>query len=101
MNSDHISHELEAKIAEHPLIAIAVAFAAGAVLSMARRATAAPAVKRSMGSLIVGGLGTLAMGFIKNAVLEQVSGAAKQWLDPEHPENAASRDQSVESFLEH
>ena len=102
MSSD-IKRDLEAKITAHPLAAIAIAFAAGAITGLAGgRATreAAP-TKRTIRSLLLGSVSAIVMGMIRSAVIEHLSGAAKSWLDPE---GAASRGRSpdpLESFLEH
>lgn len=98
--SRDIKHDLEAKIMAHPLAAIAIAFAAGAIAGIAGgRATreAAPA-KRTIRSVLLGGVSAIVMGMIRSAVIEHLSGAAKSWLDPE---DVASRDRAVESFVEH
>ena len=97
MNTN-IGRALEAKIAAHPLTAIAIAFAAGAVVALANRANDAAPARRTLGGALAGSLGALAMGVLRTAVLEQVSDAAKSWFDSE---DAASRDRSVEPFLEH
>lgn len=91
--------ELRHTIMAHPLAAIAIAFAAGAITGLAGRATreAAP-TKRTIRSVLLGSVSAIVMGMIRSAVIEHLSGAAKSWLDPE---DSASRDRSVESFLEH
>jgi len=97
MNTN-ISRALEAKIAAHPLIAIAVAFAAGAMVALAKRANDAAPTRRTIRGAIAGSLGALAMSVLRTAVLEQVSDAAKSWFGSG---DAASRAPSVEAFLEH
>lgn len=97
-----LQRDLEDKIKAHPMIAVALAMGAGAVIAFARgssRRTAAPA-KRTVRGMIFGGLSTIAIGMIRTAVLEHLSEAARGWLDPDR-ESTASRDRSVESFLEH
>jgi hypothetical protein len=98
--SPDIKRDLETKITAHPLAAIAIALAAGAVVGLAggRSKNDAARTKRTIGSVIVGGVSAIVMGMIRSIVVEHLSGAAKSWLGPE---NMASRDPSIESFLEH
>ena len=95
-----IQRELEAKITAHPLAAIAIALAAGAIVGMAgSRSTKDHAPdKRTIRGMLLGGVSAIVMGVIRSAVVEHLSGAAKTWLGPD---NVASRDPSVEPFLQH
>jgi hypothetical protein len=95
-----IQRELEAKITAHPLAAIAIALAAGAVVGMAGGHSTRDngPDKRTIRGMLLGGVSAIVMGMIRSAVVEHLSGAAKTWLGPE---NVASRDPSVESFLQH
>jgi len=97
-----LQRELEEKIKAHPMIAVAIALGAGALIALAggRSSSKATVDKKSVSSALIGGLGALAMGMIRTAVIEHLSEAAKGWLDPDR-ERVASRDRSVESFLEH
>lgn len=103
MMSPDIKRELETRISAHPLAAVAIALCAGAIVALARRTRDAAPTKRTISSAIVGGISALAMGVVKDALLGQLSGAAKSWLDPEGAMSAqpgARRDPSS-SFLEH
>lgn len=95
-----IQRELEAKITANPLAALAIALAAGAVVGLAggRSSKDRASDKRTIRGMLLGSVSAIVMGVIRNAVVEHLSGAAKSWLGPE---NVASRDRSVESFLEH
>jgi hypothetical protein len=95
-----LQRDLEEKIRAHPVMAIAIAVGAGALIALAKGSSRrdAPAAKRTASGLVIGGLGSIAMGMIRSAVLEHLSEAAKGWLDPEHTESA---DPPTASFLEH
>jgi hypothetical protein len=103
MMTPDIKRELEARISAHPLAAVAIALCAGAVVALARRNTRDAAPRRTIGSAIIGGISALAMGVVKDALLGQLSGAAKSWLDLEGTMSAApcARREPTESFLEH
>jgi len=97
--SPDFKRDLESKITAYPLAAVAIALAAGALVGLgARRSKSAPPSKRTVSSLLLAGVSAIVTSMVRSAVLEQLSGAAKSWLGPE---DAASRDRSVESFLEH
>ncbi|MBA3454610.1 MAG: hypothetical protein H0T42_16085, partial [Deltaproteobacteria bacterium] len=83
MMSPDIKRELEAKISAYPLAAVAIALLAGAVVALGRRSRDAATTKRTVSSVLIGGISALAMGVVKDALLGQLSGAAKSWLDPE------------------
>ncbi len=103
MMSPAIKRELETRIEAHPLAAVVIALLAGAIVALARSTPDAAPRKRTIGSTIVGGISALAMGIVKDALLGQLSGAAKSWLDPEGAMSAppgGSHD-PAESFLEH
>ncbi len=103
MMSPDIKRELEARIEAHPLAAVALALFAGAIVALARGTRESAPRKRTIGSAIVGGLSALAMGVVKDALLGQLTGAAKSWLDPDGAMSAAPgvpRD-PADSFLEH
>lgn len=101
--SPDIKRELEARIKAHPLAAVAIALVAGAIVALARSTRDTAPRKRTVSSVVIGGISALAMGVVKDALLGQLSGAAKSWLDPEGAMSAAPgapRD-TAESFLEH
>jgi len=103
MMSPDIKRELEARISAHPLAAVAIALCAGAIVALARRPRTVAAQKRTISNAILGGISALAMGVVKDALLGQLSGAAKSWLDPEGAisgQPGARRD-STESVLRH
>jgi len=96
-----LQRDLEDKIKAHPIIAVAIALGAGALIALVKGSSskAAPA-KKSASSVVIGGLGAIAMGMIRTAVIEHLSVAAKGWLEMDR-ERPASPERSVESFLEH
>ena len=75
--------DIPARIAAHPLVAVGVAFALGAVLGGIGRRTRVPdaEVKRGLGGAIVAALGAFAVGALKDFAMHQVSGAASQWFE--------------------
>ncbi len=103
------SIDLERRIAEHPLPAVGIAFALGAIVGLVRTLgrghERAEAVKNStLGGAITGAITALAMRMAKDYALSHLSGAARKWIDTDQTsptERKASRDPSVESFLEH
>jgi hypothetical protein len=103
MMTPDIKRELETRIEAHPLAAVAIALVAGAIVALARGERGHAPRKRTIGSAIIGGISALAMGVVKDALLGQLSGAAKSWLDPEGAMSAAggARRDPAESFLEH
>ena len=103
MMSPDIKRELEKRIEAHPLAAVAIALFAGAIVAVARGSRDAAPRKRTISSAIIGGISALAMGVVKDALLGQLSGAAKSWLDPDGAVSAApeARRDGTESFLEH
>jgi hypothetical protein len=95
--------DVEAQIAAHPLPAIGIAFAIGAVFALAGGRKHTPDAHRGIGGAMMAGLGALAMRMLKDVALGQLSGAARAWMEGNATdgERTASRDRSVESFLEH
>lgn len=101
--------DLEARIAAHPLAAVGIAFALGAVLGLGskRRVVPEEPVRRGLGGAVVAGVTALAMRVAKDAAIRQLADATRGWLHRQYgmeasdSERAASRDPSVEPFLEH
>ncbi|MEO8701003.1 MAG: hypothetical protein ABI867_13225 [Kofleriaceae bacterium] len=73
--------DIGARIEQHPLAAVGIAIAAGAVLGMLGGGHRNPGDKRSVGGLISAGLGALVIGALKDFALSQVSGVAKEWIE--------------------
>jgi len=80
---------IRAHIAAHPVAAVGVALAFGALLgSIGRRPRErAPktAVERGLGGAIAAALAAFAMGAAKNLAMRRVANAASQWLDRDQP----------------
>ncbi|MGE0401080.1 MAG: hypothetical protein AB7T06_30500 [Kofleriaceae bacterium] len=95
--------DLGARIAQHPRAAVGIAFGAGLLVGLlGRRGPSAPVVegKRSIGGTIMAALGALAINALKDAALREGTELAKGWW-ADRAERDASRDPSVEAFLEH
>jgi hypothetical protein len=81
-------------ITDHPLITIGGAFAVGALIGLLR-----PRAEKK--GLLRGLVGGIAMALIREAVLDRVSNYANGWIDMKSREEAASRQQETEAFVEH
>lgn len=98
---------VETAISSHPLPAVGAAFALGAIVALA--SGRADKGERSVGGMIVAGLGAVALRIAKSYAFSRLGAAAKTWLmnelgadQPASPaEHAASREPATESFLEH
>ena len=106
--------DLEGKIAAHPIAALGVALATGALIGLATsfgrtsKVDTEVAAKSTIGGAISGAITALAMRMVKDYALGRLSGAAKTWYSSHNLEDqgsqrerGASRDASVERFLEH
>lgn len=91
-----------AHIARHPIAAVGIALVAGALLGLvrARSRARAPTDERTSGSTIMAALGAVAIKALKDAALREGAAMAKGWW-ADRTERNASRDPSVEAFLEH
>jgi hypothetical protein len=96
---------VEDAISSHPLPAIGAAFALGAVVALAM--PRADRGERSVGGMIVAGLGAVAVRLAKSYAIGRLGEVAKSWLldqqggQPSATERAASREPATESFLRH
>jgi len=94
--------ELQAKIAAKPWPAMGAAFALGMLVAMAK-----PPRKghTGIGSLVMTGLGMVALRLVKGYAGGVLGDAAKAWFADRGTvgptERAASREPAVEAFLEH
>jgi hypothetical protein len=93
-------------ITEHPLPMVGAAFALGAIVALVM--PRADRGQRSVGGMIVAGLGAVAVRLAKSYALGRLGDAAKNWLldpraggQPSATEHAASREPATESFLRH
>ncbi len=106
--------DIEGKIAAHPLPAVGIALAIGAAIGLlkglgggGKKVDKEVAAKSTIGGAISGAITALAMRMVKDYALGHLSGYAKSYLggqqDPvaSKREQGASRDASVERFLEH
>jgi len=106
--------DIRAHIAAHPMLAVGIAFAAGALLgfpgkgssrSKSSSDSAVPTkgeVKSGLLGAAMATLGSLAFQLAKSVAFHQLSGQAKTWWDTNYGMQAeASRTRDVESFLEH
>ena len=105
--------DIKAHIAAHPMLAVGIAFAAGALLGFpgkgshakSKDSNAVPTkgeVKSGLLGAAMATLGSLAFQLAKSVAFHQLSGQAKTWWDANYGMQAeASRTRDVESFLEH
>lgn len=94
-------YELDRQISEHPFATLGIAFAFGAVLALGPRKLPVDE-KRSVSGAITAALAALAIRGVKAYAWSRLRGAAKELLVPSATrERNASRDPSVEAFLEH
>lgn len=94
------THELDDRITAHPFTAVGLAFALGAVFALAPREPA-PDVRRTLSGAVVAGLTALAIRGVKAYAWSRLSSTARGLFGASARERAASRDRSIESFLEH
>lgn len=74
--------DVPARIAAHPLAAVGVAFALGALLGRRRaRSSSGDGEAPGAGRLALAGLGALAFRIMRDAALREASGAAMRWWD--------------------
>lgn len=98
--------DLEGRIIAHPLAAVGIAFALGAGLGAIRRRRSQPEIEKpGLSHAIAAGAGALAMRLGKEYALRRLAHAAKDYMERHgavsRRERTASRDRSVEPFLEH
>ena len=97
---------VEGMITEHPLPVVGAAFALGAIVGLVM--PKADRGQRSVGGMIVAGLGAVAVRLAKTYAIGRLGDVAKSWLldpqgtsQPSATEHAASREPATESFLRH
>jgi hypothetical protein len=94
--------DLPAHIVAHPLAAVGIAFAAGALLGMRRRRPITPGdgpVERSFARVVAAGIGALALRVGKEIAFKQAADYARGWWSAR--EAAASREPQMETFFRH
>ncbi len=95
--------DIGARIAQHPRAAVGIALGAGVLLGLfSGRRGKAPAIEgqRTIGGTIIAALGAFAINGLKDLALREGTEMAKGWW-ADRTERDASRDPSVEAFLEH
>ena len=97
---------VEGLVTAHPLPAVGAAFALGALVALATGRSRDEG--RSVGGMIVAGLGAVAVRLAKSYAIGRLGDAAKSWLlderdgsQPSATERAASNVPATESFLGH
>jgi len=98
--------DIPAKIAEHPRLAVGIAFAAGALLAFPRKGGSKSEAKAEAKGGLMGAamatLGSLVFGLAKNMAMHKLSTTANTWWDKRSAmEDEASKQRDVEVFLEH
>jgi hypothetical protein len=95
--------DLQAHIAEHPLSAVGIAFALGAIAGLRRRETA-PGNGHSLSGALVAGIAAISLRLVRELAMGQLSQIARHWwAEPEGAsmsEARGSRMSDVEPFLE-
>ena len=91
--------DLPAHIVAHPLAAVGIAFAAGALLGISRRRPAKADSERSLAGVVAAGVGALALRVGKEIAFKQAADYARGWWSAR--EAAASREPEMETFLAH
>jgi hypothetical protein len=95
--------DLGARIAQHPRAAVGIALGLGALIGLFGGRRVKPAAvdgKRSIRGTIMTALGAFAINGLKDLALREGAEMAKGWW-ADRTERDASRDPSVEAFLEH
>lgn len=95
--------DLGARIAQHPRTAVGIALGLGAFLGFLGGGKAKHVMsdgERTIGSTVMAALGAFAIKMLKDAALHEGAQIAKGWW-ADRTERDASRDPSVEAFLEH
>ena len=93
-------YELDRQVEDHPFTAVGIAFVLGAIFALGPP-KAPPRGERTLGNLLAAGLTALAIRGVKSYAWSRLSGTARGWFDATSRERVASRDRSVEPFLEH
>lgn len=101
--------DLKSHIAARPLVAVGIAFSAGALLGLAggkRHVVHEGAIQRRAGSAIAGALGALVMSLVRSYTMSQLTGVMREWYEgqvgkqtsPSYTEHVASYQPETESF---
>lgn len=94
------------RIAAHPLLAVGIAFGAGAMLGLLRRPSRKLVVREvthqgdgevAKRGALAGVIGAIAMGLIRDLAVSRLSGYARDWYERRHE----SEQPEIEPFLEH
>jgi hypothetical protein len=93
--------ELDRQVSEHPFAAVGLALVFGAVLALGPRKRVDEDTKRTIGHAVTAALTALAIRGAKAYAWSQLKDAARGLFETSARERTASRDPSVEAFLEH
>jgi hypothetical protein len=98
--------DLRAQIEKHPLPAVGIAFALGALAGLRRTSTAATgAYAHPLASTAIAGLAALGLRLLREVALSQLGNLAKQWWVEREGvsarEERGSHMADIEPFLEH
>jgi hypothetical protein len=88
--------DISARLAEHPRAAVAIAFAAGALLGSLKKRGPKTDVRGGVLGTLFAAAGSVAFALAKNLTIHHLSSAARDWMQGE-----TSRSPEMESFLEH
>jgi hypothetical protein len=95
--------DLHAQIAQHPLSAVGIAFAVGALVGWRRRESAVGS-GHSLSSAVIAGLATVSLRVVREIAMGQLSQIARHWwVEQEGAPMPApgTRRPNTEPFLEH
>ncbi len=88
---------IERLITAHPLAAVGVGFAVGALAGV----LAAGKDRGRIRGAVFGALSGLLVSVVRDAMLGQLGGYAKSWIDQRDRSRATSFEPEVETFFEH
>lgn len=95
--------DIKAHIANHPRIAVGVAFALGALLGIPGKAKTVNGTdaERGLAGAAAAGFAALALRLVKDLAFRQLSGAAHRWIEQQQGDVIVSHEPAMESFVRH
>lgn len=98
------TRDLEARIIEHPLVSVGLAFALGAIVALgSTRRRAEEGARFSLRGAIGGAMAAIGLRLARELALGQLSEKAKRWYQERThgSERATSTESPMERFAEH
>ena len=88
--------DLPAQIRRHPLPAVGIAFALGALAGRrGARIASRVAAERSIGATALGALGALGLRVVRELVILQLTRAARHWIDEDELRSPGALDATI------